>query len=59
MSAILIGKVKGGQSGKSYDVKWDQHSKDIYVSIYGWKHAGKASSASEAMVKAEAWLYTK
>jgi hypothetical protein len=58
MSAIVIGTVKSG-NGKTYEVKWDQMSKDVYVSWGGWAHVGKASSASEAMNKAEAWLYDK
>lgn len=58
MSASVIGRVKAG-SGKSYEVKWDQSSRDTYVSYAGWSHVGKASSAGEAMNKAEAWLYNK
>ena len=58
MSAIIIGTVKSG-SGKTYEVKWDQMSKDVYVSWGGWAHVSKASSANEAMNKAEAWLYDK
>lgn len=58
MASIVIGRVKSG-SDKSYDVKWDQASHDIYVSWAGWSHVGKATSANEAMVKAEAWLYDK
>jgi hypothetical protein len=58
LSAIVIGTVKSG-SGKTYEVKWDQMSKDVYVSYAGWAHVGKASSANEAMNKAEAWLYNK
>ncbi len=58
MSATVIGSVKSGK-GKSYEVKWDQSSRDIYVAYAGWSHVGKASSASEAMNKAEAWLYNK
>ncbi|MGB5107232.1 MAG: hypothetical protein WBP29_07885 [Candidatus Zixiibacteriota bacterium] len=58
MSSIVIGKVKSG-GGKSYEVKWDQSSHDIYVSWAGWSHVGKANSSGEAMVKAEAWLYDK
>jgi len=45
--------------GKSYEVKWDQSSKEVYVSWGGWTRVGKAYSASEAMSKAEAWLYNK
>ncbi len=58
MSAIVIGEVKSG-SGKTYEVKWDQISNDVYVSWGGWTHIGEAHSASEAMTKAEAWLYNK
>jgi hypothetical protein len=58
IASIVIGHVKAG-SGKSYDVKWDQSSHDIYVSWAGWSHVGRADSPSEAMVKAEAWLYDK
>jgi len=58
MSATIIGRVKSG-SGKSYEVKWDQLSRDVYVSFSGWSHVGKATSAREAMNKAEAWLYNK
>ena len=58
MSALVIGRVKSG-SRKSFEVKWDSSSKDVYVSWAGWSHVGKASSAGEAMNKAEAWLYNK
>lgn len=58
MSATVIGRVKSG-SGKSYEVKWDQSSREVYVAYAGWSHVGKASSANEAMNKAEAYLYNK
>ena len=58
MAAEVIGRVKSG-SNKSYEVKWDHSSRDVYVSYAGWTDVGKASSASEAMRKAEAWLYNK
>ncbi|HOD18560.1 MAG TPA: hypothetical protein PKJ14_08015 [Candidatus Cloacimonadota bacterium] len=58
MAAVIIGKVKSG-SHREYEVKWDQSSKDVYVNCAGWTHVGKATSASEAMTKAEAWLYNK
>jgi hypothetical protein len=58
MSAIVIGSVRSS-SGETYQVKWDQMSKDVYVSWGGWANIGKASSANEAMNKAEAWLYNK
>lgn len=59
MSASVIGKVKSGREKKTYEVKWDRSSRDIYVSYAGWSNVGKASSATEAMTKAEAWLYNK
>jgi hypothetical protein len=58
MAATIIGRVKSGK-GKSYEVKWDQSSGDVYVAYAGWSHVGKASSANEAMTKAEAYLYDK
>ncbi len=59
MSSEKIGSVKSGKTNKSFDVKWDQSSKDVYVSWAGWTNVGKASSAREAMNKAEAYLYNK
>ena len=58
MAATVIGRVKSG-SGKSYEVKWDSASREVYVSYSGWALVGKASSAGEAMKKGEAWLYNK
>lgn len=58
MGAMIIGKVKSG-SGKTYEVKWDQSNKDVYVCYGGWTSVGNASSANEAMNRAEAWLYNK
>jgi len=58
MAATIIGSIKSG-SGKSYEVKWDSASKEVYVSYAGWASCGKASSASEAMNKAEAYVYNK
>ena len=58
MSVQIIGRVKS-PSGKSFEVKWDANAKIAYVSWGGWKHLGKAYSASEAMRKAEAFLYNK
>jgi hypothetical protein len=59
MAATIIGRVKSGRTNKLYEVKWDQSSKDVYVSYAGWTRVGEASSASDAMNKAEAWLYDK
>lgn len=59
MALTDIGKVRGGKSGKNYSVYWDSSSKDIYVGYAGRSHAGNASSAQDAMHKAEAWVYDK
>lgn len=58
MAATVIGRVKSGK-GISYEVKWDSVSRDTYVSYAGWTGVGKASSAGDAMRKAEAYLYNK
>jgi len=58
MSAQIIGRVKSG-AGKSYEVKWDHSSREVYVSYAGWSLCGKASSASDAMRMAEAYVYNK
>jgi hypothetical protein len=59
MSAQRIGSVKSGKSRKSYDVFWDSSDRIVYVGWGGKTNVGKANSASEAMNKAEAWLYDK
>ena len=59
MSAEKIGSVKSGKTRNSYDVKWNSSSGEVYVSWAGLTKAGKASSASEAMRVAEAFLYNK
>lgn len=58
MVSQKLGNVKSG-SGKTYEVKWDSFSNDVYVSYAGWTLIGTANSAEEAMNKAEAWLYNK
>lgn len=55
MSTVVLQKVKS-PNGNSYEVKWDPNSHDLYV---GGNHIGKASNASEAMYKAEAWAATR
>ena len=55
MTAIRLGYVKS-PSGKNFEVKWNSSSHDLYV---GGKHIGKAYSPTEAMQKAEAWVYSK
>ncbi|HOE82779.1 MAG: hypothetical protein ACOX51_07170 [Myxococcota bacterium] len=58
MSAQVIGSVKSG-SGKTYQVKWDSLSREVYVTYAGSTYCGKASSAGEAMRMAEAYVYNK
>jgi len=58
MSAQLIGRVKS-RSGKSFEVKWDSYSREVYVSYAGWSLCGKAGSASDAMRMAEAFVYDR
>ncbi len=59
MATERIGSVISGRTRKTFDVKWDQASRDVYVSWAGGTKVGKASSAREAMNKAEAYLYDK
>lgn len=58
MGADVIGRVRSS-SGKQYEVKWDARTRDVYVSYAGWASCGTASTAAEAMRKAEAFLYDK
>jgi len=59
MPSQILGRVKS-VSGKSYEVKWDSSGKEVYVKGGGgWTYAGKAYSVSEAMNKAEAFVYNK
>ena len=59
MANEIIGRVISGKKRDSYEVKWVESSKRVYVSYAGWTNVGKADSAREAMNKAEAWLYDK
>lgn len=59
MATEKIGRVTSGRTRDSFEVKWDQASRDVFVSWAGWTHVGKASSAREAMNRAEAYLYDK
>ena len=59
MASEKIGSVKSGKFKKVVEVKWDQSNRDVYVNCSGWSNIGKASSAREAMNKAEAYLYNK
>lgn len=65
MALEVIGKVKSA-SGKSWEVKWDKSSRQARVVFRGgffggmsYHDVGRASSAGEAMRKAEAFLYDK
>jgi hypothetical protein len=59
MAAQLIGRVMSTKTRKSVEVRWDSVSKEVYVAYAGTTYIGKAESASQAMSKAEAWLYDK
>jgi hypothetical protein len=59
MGSETIGKVRCGRSGRYCDVSWSPSSGEVYVSYAGWTRVGKASSAGEAMRKAEAFVYNK
>ncbi|MFA7082124.1 MAG: hypothetical protein WC135_05865 [Bacteroidales bacterium] len=59
MALETIGNLNSGKSRKSYAVKWDASNKDLYVDRSGTTFVGKASSPTEAMRKAEAFLYDK
>lgn len=59
MASQQIGSVKSGRTGKTYHVFWNSSDHTIYVDYAGKTNIGKASSSSEAMNKAEAWLYDK
>jgi hypothetical protein len=58
VAAADLGRVKSG-SGKKYEVKRDSSCKDVYVFWGGWSRVGGASTAGEAMQKAEARLYNR
>jgi hypothetical protein len=50
--------------GKTWHVKWDRASNDVYVFQPGMfgdtaHKIGKASDAREAMAKADAWAYSQ
>ncbi|TSC56210.1 MAG: hypothetical protein G01um101418_106 [Parcubacteria group bacterium Gr01-1014_18] len=62
MSAEVIGKVTGGKSPhKTYTVKWDKGTKNIYVgtSSGNTKLDLTGKDLQDAMNKAKAWVYDK
>jgi hypothetical protein len=59
MPSQKIGNVTAKKSGKQYEVKWDSYDRSVYVSYAGGTKAGKASSVSQAMNVAEAFLHNK
>jgi len=59
MAAKVIGRVKSGKSRKSYEVKWNHGTQEVYVSYAGWSKAGKAGTSGHAMHVAEVWLVNK
>jgi hypothetical protein len=55
-----LGRVKSGRTpGKTYEVKWSPGDQCVYVRVSGWTYVGKASSAGDAMRKAEAYAYDR
>ena len=58
MSAQVIGTVRS-DSNKTYEVKWDHVTHEVYISYSSWSHVGKAANAGDAMRLAEAWLHDK
>ena len=61
MSTSIIGRAKSGKdSTKTYEVKWDQTSGDVYVSYSGsTRLPTKAKNSADAMRMAEAFLHDK
>lgn len=59
MSAINIGTVTSGKTYQTCTVYWDSYTQEVFVGWAGQTYIGKASSAGDAMNKAEAWLYNK
>lgn len=58
MAAENIGTARSG-SGRTYTVRWDSTSKDVYVNYGGGTRVGTANSAAQAMRVADAWLTRK
>jgi hypothetical protein len=56
---MKLGYVKSGKERKSCEVHWDKDSKEVYVDFGGRQYVGHASTAGEAMDKAEAFLHNK
>lgn len=56
MAAQQLGYARAGKTGRQYPVKWDSQTKETYVN---GRSVGRASSASEAMNRAEAYLRDK
>jgi len=52
LATEVIGRVEGGSRSAGFQtggwVKWDLHSRDVYVGYAGWTDCGKASSVGEA-----------
>lgn len=58
MAQEEIGTVKSGKTYKTHTVNWDPVTHYVYIDG-GYEYVGKASSAAEAMRKAEAFLYNR
>lgn len=63
MARENIGKVYGGKTGKAFPVGYDPSTKAVYILTSGmfgmWINIGKASSAQEAMRKADAHVWNQ
>lgn len=49
MAAEKVGRVKAGKSGKSYEVKWDASTRDVYVGYAGWTHTQERHPGPERL----------
>lgn len=58
MATEHIGTAKSGK-GKSIEVYWNPSDRHVYVGYAGKTNIGKASSASNAIHMAQAWLADK
>lgn len=54
MATTSLGRIKA-PNGKSYEAKWNEQDKKLYVD---GNLVGTASSLKEAIYKAQAWIMT-
>ena len=58
MAAKYVGTVKSPK-GKSYNVRWDPKSRDVYATYAGGAKCGNADSDYDAIYKAKFFLLEK